>query len=60
MAKRHLLEQQTVRADLDVRVNDDAVGVGDQKSAANACCQGNVGTSDDGPEAMTQRRRFHA
>jgi hypothetical protein len=52
--KGYLLEQQTVRADLSFRMDDDAIRMRQQQTAAQFAIQGNVGASDYAPTSVSQ------
>jgi hypothetical protein len=56
MSEGNLLEQQTIRTDFNVRMDDDAVRVWHQQSAANAAVQGDVRPGNDGPKSMPEQR----
>ena len=53
-AQRHLLEDQAVRTNHHGRVDDDAVGVRQQQSTADARVDGDVGARHSLPKDVTQ------
>jgi len=53
-SERYLMEDQAVHANLRVRVDNDAVRVRDQQSAADLTRKRDFCTGDDTPEAMTK------
>ena len=48
----NLLEYQAIDSDLGVRMDHDAVGVRNQKAAANLAVEWNIGTGHRAPKAM--------
>lgn len=59
-AKRDLVENQAVHADLGVRMDDNAIGVGDQQPAADLAGERYFRPRHRAPEAMTQDDEFAA
>ncbi len=53
-ANGHLLEQQTVRADYCLGMNDDPIGVWQQQSATQAAIERNIGSGDHAPESVPE------
>ena len=49
-----LLEQQTIWPDSSVRMDDDAIRMRQQQTAAQFAIQGNVGASDYAPTSVSQ------
>jgi len=52
--QRYLLEQQAIRADLGVRMDDDAIRMRQQQTAAQFAIQRNIGAGDHTPIAVPQ------
>jgi hypothetical protein len=52
--ERYLLEQQAVRADFSVRVDDDAIRMRQQQAAAQLAIQRNIGARHDTPISVPQ------
>jgi hypothetical protein len=53
-ADRNLLKKQTVWADAGIRVDDNAVRMGQEHSTADARVEWNVGAADSAPETVAQ------
>jgi hypothetical protein len=54
--ERHLLEQQAIRADFSLRMDDDAVRMRQQQATAQLAIQRNVGAGDYAPASVPQYR----
>jgi hypothetical protein len=57
-ADSDLLEDQTVRSDAYISVNDYAIRMREQQSFANPGADRNIGTRNDAPEPMPQDRQL--
>ena len=55
-AKRHLLQQQAIRADFSFRMDDDAIRMRQHQTAAQFAIEGNVGAGNYAPIAVPQYR----
>ena len=51
---RDLVKQQTVRADLRIRMNNDAVRMGQEQAASQLAIQWNISARDHRPPAMSE------
>jgi hypothetical protein len=54
--QRHLLEQQAIRADFSLRMDDDAIRVRQHQTATQSAIQRNVRAGDCAPISMPQYR----
>src|SRR4051812_33808901 len=60
VANRNLLKYQTIDADPGARMDDNAVGMGNQESTTNVAIERNVRPGDDAPKAMPKDEKLAA
>jgi hypothetical protein len=56
VSDRNLLKDQAIHADLSFRMNYDAIGMGNEETAANLACQRDIGAGYGTPEPMAQHQ----
>ena len=54
----NLLEYQAIDSDLGVRMDHDAIGMRNKKTAANLAVEGNIGTGHRAPKAVPNDQPF--